>query len=306
VTEEDLRSGRATDPVRGLLDFESRRARGHYLKAAHVLPREDAKRMAAAARHERHLPRSPPADRDERFDVFNAPIRVPRWRQAMIAASTWISTMAGSEEHGFRTCVEENDSVGERALKPDGLGATADVIVIGGGVAGLSAATWLADRGARVTVVEARPHLGGRASSFVDPATGETVDNGQHILMGCYRETFAFLGRIGAMSRVRLQPSLTVPSIDTAGNRSVLTCRRCPRRGTFWAASSSGMLSAGGDRLSVLRLGAPVKTERRRLRGATGPDGVFARRNRRELGSSGMARPRGCARCCGIRWRWLR
>jgi len=51
--------------------------------------------------------------------------------------------------------------------------ATSDVIVIGGGVAGLAAATSLAARGARVIVVEARPHLGGRASSFVDPSTGE-------------------------------------------------------------------------------------------------------------------------------------
>jgi phytoene synthase len=95
VTEEDLRSGRATDPVRGLLDFESRRARGHYLKAAHALPREDAKRMAAArvmsAIYLDLLRRIEMSG----FDVFNAPIRVPRWRQAMIAASTWISTMAG-------------------------------------------------------------------------------------------------------------------------------------------------------------------------------------------------------------------
>ena len=172
--------------------------------------------------------------------------------------------------HVFRTCVEENDSVGERVLKPGGLGVTADVIVIGGGVAGLSAATRLADRGARVTVVEARPHLGGRASSFVDPATGETVDNGQHILMGCYRETFAFLRRIGAMSRVRVQPSLTVPSIDSAGNRSVLTCPPLPAPWHLLGGVIEWDALGWRDRLSVLRLGAPVKTERRRLRGATG------------------------------------
>jgi phytoene dehydrogenase-like protein len=51
----------------------------------------------------------------------------------------------------------------------------ADVIVIGGGFAGLSAATALAERHARVIVLEARPTLGGRASAFVDPATGERV-----------------------------------------------------------------------------------------------------------------------------------
>ena len=64
-----------------------------------------------------------------------------------------------------------------------------DAIVIGGGCAGFAAATALVESGARVLVVEARPGLGGRATAFTDPATGERVDNGQHILMGCYTET---------------------------------------------------------------------------------------------------------------------
>ncbi|MCU0250633.1 MAG: presqualene diphosphate synthase HpnD [Vicinamibacterales bacterium] len=95
VTEDDLRAGRATEPVRALLDFESRRARGYYLRAAEELPREDAKRLAPARIMGAiyfHLLR-----RIERsgFDVFGAPIRVPRWRQASIAASTWIAAMTG-------------------------------------------------------------------------------------------------------------------------------------------------------------------------------------------------------------------
>jgi squalene-associated FAD-dependent desaturase len=145
-----------------------------------------------------------------------------------------------------------------------------DVIVIGGGVAGLAAATALADRGARVTVVEARPRPGGRASSFIDPATGATVDNGQHILMGCYRETFAFLERVGALSRVRVQPSLVVPSVDAAGNHSVLTCPPLPAPWHLLGGVIEWDALGWKDRLSVLRLGAPVRTEQRRLRGATG------------------------------------
>ena len=145
-----------------------------------------------------------------------------------------------------------------------------DVIVVGGGVAGFAAATRLAERGARVTVVEARPHPGGRASTHVDPATGEAVDNGQHILMGCYRETFAFLRRIGAMSRVRVQPSLAVPSIDGAGVRSVLSCPPLPAPWHLLGGIIEWDALGWKDRLSVLRLGAPVRTEQRRLRGATG------------------------------------
>ena len=77
---------------------------------------------------------------------------------------------------------------------------TFDAIVIGGGCAGFAAATALVEAGARVLVVEARPGLGGRATAFTDPSTGERVDNGQHILMGCYTETLAFLDRIETLT----------------------------------------------------------------------------------------------------------
>ena len=99
---------------------------------------------------------------------------------------------------------------------------THDVIVIGGGFAGLSAATALAEKGFRVLVLEARPSLGGRASAFIDPSTGERVDNGQHILTGAYRATFRFLRRIGTESHVYLQPGLAVDIIDKEGRASRL------------------------------------------------------------------------------------
>ena len=66
-------------------------------------------------------------------------------------------------------------------------------------------------------VLEARPALGGRATAFTDPATGERVDNGQHVLFGCYHETFRFLRRIGAESHVRVQPRLAVDMVDRDG-----------------------------------------------------------------------------------------
>ena len=92
-----------------------------------------------------------------------------------------------------------------------------DVIVIGAGVAGLRAAVELSARGARVRVLEAKAVLGGRATSFVDPQTGERVDNGQHVLVGCYRETFGFLATIGTDDRVRVQPNLDVEFVDRTG-----------------------------------------------------------------------------------------
>ena len=83
--------------------------------------------------------------------------------------------------------------------------SSTDVVVVGAGFAGLSAASALAAAGLRVTVLEARPQLGGRATAFNDRESGELVDNGQHVLFGCYRETFAFLRRIGADANVLLQ-----------------------------------------------------------------------------------------------------
>jgi squalene-associated FAD-dependent desaturase len=71
------------------------------------------------------------------------------------------------------------------------------VLIVGGGLAGLSAAAALAGRGLRITLLESRPRLGGRASSFQDPATGELVDNCQHISMACCTNLADFCQRVG-------------------------------------------------------------------------------------------------------------
>ena len=59
------------------------------------------------------------------------------------------------------------------------------VAVLGGGLAGLSAARRLLEHGCEVTLVERRPFLGGRAYSFRDGEDGPEVDNGQHVFLGC-------------------------------------------------------------------------------------------------------------------------
>jgi hydroxysqualene dehydroxylase len=103
-----------------------------------------------------------------------------------------------------------------------------EVVVIGAGFAGLSAATALAERGVRVLVLEARPTLGGRATAFTDPATGERVDNGQHVLVGGYHETFAFLRRLNTAADVYVQPDLHIDVIDRDGRASSLRCSSLP------------------------------------------------------------------------------
>ncbi|KRV48062.1 phytoene dehydrogenase [Wenjunlia vitaminophila] len=96
-------------------------------------------------------------------------------------------------------------------------------VVIGGGLAGITAALHLADRGTRVTLLEGRPRLGGLAFSF---RRGELwVDNGQHVFLRCCTAYRAFLDRIGASGLVTLQDRLEVPVLD-AGTGRLGTLRR--------------------------------------------------------------------------------
>jgi squalene-associated FAD-dependent desaturase len=88
------------------------------------------------------------------------------------------------------------------------------VIVIGGGFAGLSTAAYLAKNNFKVTILEASPKLGGRAYSFFDSETKTVIDNGQHILMGCYYETISFLSLIGASENFYFQKKLKVDFVQ--------------------------------------------------------------------------------------------
>ena len=82
------------------------------------------------------------------------------------------------------------------------------VIVIGGGLAGLAAATALAPRGFGVTVLESRQRLGGRAGSFADPTTGQFVDACQHVSMGCCTNLAHFFRTVGVAHLLAPQPKL--------------------------------------------------------------------------------------------------
>ena len=82
------------------------------------------------------------------------------------------------------------------------------IVIVGGGLAGLAAAAALVDRGLRITILESRPRLGGRASSFNDPVTGELVDNCQHVSMACCTNLADFCRRVGIDSMFRREREL--------------------------------------------------------------------------------------------------
>jgi squalene-associated FAD-dependent desaturase len=80
-----------------------------------------------------------------------------------------------------------------------------DVVIIGGGLSGLSAAVKLANSGANVSLYEQNTQLGGRTYSFIDNKTGDVVDNGQHLLIGAYHNTIEYLKLIGTDSFLNKQ-----------------------------------------------------------------------------------------------------
>jgi squalene-associated FAD-dependent desaturase len=137
-----------------------------------------------------------------------------------------------------------------------------DVVVVGAGFAGLSAAVRLASRGARVAVVEERRRLGGRATSFQDAATGELVDNGQHAIFGCYHATFEFLGTIGALDDVRVDDRLEIEIVDRAGLDSCLRSTVLPPPLHLVGGLLRWPALGLADRLSALRLGAALRGPR--------------------------------------------
>src|SRR2546427_9967034 len=94
------------------------------------------------------------------------------------------------------------------------------VAVVGGGLAGLAAGYALSSAGFRVTLFERRPYLGGRASSYQHPGTGEIVDNCQHVLLGCCTNLIDFYRRTGVADKIRWYDSLTF--LEPGGRASVI------------------------------------------------------------------------------------
>jgi squalene-associated FAD-dependent desaturase len=87
------------------------------------------------------------------------------------------------------------------------------VIVIGGGLAGLSAAVALAEAGYRITLLEKRPFLGGRATSYILPS-GDHVDNCQHVTLGCCTNLDDFYNRAGAGGKIKFYDRLIFSAPD--------------------------------------------------------------------------------------------
>ena len=96
---------------------------------------------------------------------------------------------------------------------------TQDVVVVGGGLAGLSAAAALAGDGMRVTLLERRPTIGGRAYSYLHPALEETIDS-QHVVLGCCTNLLDLCRMAGTEDKLRWYDELTF--LEPSGRRTLM------------------------------------------------------------------------------------
>jgi squalene-associated FAD-dependent desaturase len=124
------------------------------------------------------------------------------------------------------------------------------VIVVGGGLAGLSASVSLANRGFRVSLLERSPRLGGRASSYLLP-NGEQIDNCQHVTLGCCSNLADFYSRIGVADKIRHYDELVFA--DSSSRRARIRSSRLPAPFHLLPSFAAFRLLTRRDKLSIAR-----------------------------------------------------
>ena len=133
------------------------------------------------------------------------------------------------------------------------------VVIVGGGLSGLAAGVDLASRGIRVTILEQKPAPGGRAYSFRDSLTGDTIDNGQHVLIAGYERTLRFLEMIGTRHLLHIQSSPTLQFHHPQKGFRQLRLPLLPVPFNFLVGVLSSSLFSCSDRLRILRAGFSLR-----------------------------------------------
>lgn len=143
-----------------------------------------------------------------------------------------------------------------------------DVLIAGGGIAGLATAVHLAEAGARVVVLETRKKLGGRATSFTDSRSGRVLDNCQHVVLGCCTCYLDLLDRLGAKDKIRWTREQYW--VEEGGRVSVVRPGVLPAPAHFAGSVLRASFLSTGEKLQLARAGAKIlRTERNKWAGRT-------------------------------------
>ncbi len=235
VSEADILQGRFNEKMRQLFRFQTLRARHYYAKAHRLMvPSDRPKLLAAEIMRENYEELLNKIER-RNFDVMSTDIRNSKWAKICLVLSA----------------KKKEKQALARPPKPK------KVVVLGAGYAGLAAAKELILRGHDVTLIEGRALLGGRAHSFVDTKTGLVLDNGQHILMGCYHDSLAFLKQLGVGDRLYSPPRMAVPFVSEKG-RSLLAATAPAPLHLLSALLGFKELTAG-DKFAAIKLAVRMR-----------------------------------------------
>ena len=142
------------------------------------------------------------------------------------------------------------------------------VAVVGGGLAGIAAALECADAGAEVTLLEARPRLGG--ATFSVRRDGLWIDNGQHVFLRCCTAYRRFLERIGATELTELQSRLSIPVLAPGGRIGWIGRARLPAPAHLLPSLARFAFLSRRDRIAIARAVRPWRSSTSPTRRSTG------------------------------------
>ncbi len=137
--------------------------------------------------------------------------------------------------------------------------APGSALVWGGGIAGITSAIELGYEGFTPTLLESKAFLGGRAHSLNDAPTGLTLDNGAHIVMGCYKAFLQLTERLGIEHKFSKQARLCVPYVSPGGEWSELAARDISAPFHLLAGLFNFTALSSRDRMAITTLGAKMR-----------------------------------------------
>ncbi len=136
------------------------------------------------------------------------------------------------------------------------------VAIMGGGVSGIAAAIHLGEQGFTPFLYEARSYLGGRAHSLTDAPSGLTLDNTQHIAMGCYHHFLHLCQSLGVSDKWEKQPTLNVPYVSPGSRWSSLRARSLPAPWHLLTGLLGFSELSVKDKFAILKFGIALRWQK--------------------------------------------